>query len=139
MITPAQGFRRLLQALDFLKIPYMVGGSVASSIHGMVRSTRDVDLVAEIRLEQVAPLATELKSEFYSDQETMRDAIRRGRMFNLIHYESSYKFDIFPLTRDPYQQAQFARRSSAEYSFEGATLTFYVASPEDQVLNKPLW
>ena len=139
MTGPAQGFRRLLQALDSLGIPCMVGGSVASSIHGMARSTHDVDLVADIHLHQVTPLAAQIKAGFYCDPEAMREGIRRGRMFNLIHYESSYKFDIFPLTPEPYQQAQFARRRPAEFSFEGETVPFYVASPEDTILTKLAW
>lgn len=139
MTNPAAGFRRLLAVLDRLDIPYMVGGSLASSIHGIVRATQDVDLVADIRMEHVDRLAAELKAEFYADPEMMRQALRAGRMFNIIHYTSSYKFDIFPLSRDAYQEAQFARRTIVEYCFEGEALTFYVASPEDTILTKLAW
>jgi hypothetical protein len=140
MTGPSDGFKRVLETLDRLKIPYMVGGSLASSIHGIVRSTRDIDLVADIKMEHIAPLAAELSGEFYADPEMMRQALQQGRMFNLIHHASSYKFDFYPLSRKPYDQAQFARRATAEFSLDGReALTFYVASPEDTILSKLVW
>ena len=52
MTTPADALKRLVDVLDRLAIPYMVGGSVASSIHGIARPTMRVDLVAALRPEQ---------------------------------------------------------------------------------------
>jgi len=37
--------RRICAALERHDIPYMVTGSVASSIHGVPRSTNDLDVV----------------------------------------------------------------------------------------------
>src|SRR5205814_1211157 len=96
-----------------------VCGSVASSIHGVVRATRDVDLIAGVELRHIAGLVAELGKEFYTDQDMIREAIGAGRPFNLIHYATAYKFDIFPLGAGPYDQSQFQRRSSASVSLEG--------------------
>ena len=60
-------FRRLLQVFQELDIPYMVGGSLASSVHGIPRSTNDVDLVAHITTSQIEPLVATLRPEFYTD------------------------------------------------------------------------
>ena len=46
----------VIQTLESLGIPYPVGGSLASSVHGVMRSTLDVDIVADMRLEHVQPL-----------------------------------------------------------------------------------
>ncbi|MBI3668033.1 MAG: hypothetical protein HY236_17680 [Acidobacteria bacterium] len=136
----AEGLKQLIGALDRLHIGYMVGGSLASSIHGVARATRDIDLVADIKKEHIAPLAAALGPEFYADPEMMEQALLTGRPFNLIHYASSYKFDVFPLPREPYYQVEFARRRTAEYSLEGqVALKFYVVSPEDAVLTKLVW
>jgi hypothetical protein len=43
----------VVAALEELGLRYHVGGSVASSLHGIPRSTVDVDLVAEIQLSQI--------------------------------------------------------------------------------------
>lgn len=74
MQTPAQAFSRILEVLDLLEIPYMVVGSVASSVHGMARPTQDIDLAADIRAEQVDDFAAALKTDFYADPEMIRDA-----------------------------------------------------------------
>jgi len=53
---------------------------------------------------------------------------------------SSFKFDIYPLSPEPYHQAAFRRRKLEEYSFGGSTpVQFYVSTPEDAILAKLLW
>ena len=90
------------QTLEQLDIAYAVGGSLASSLHGIMRATLDVDIVADMRLEHIRPLVTALSQEFYADGEMMRDAIERHSSFNLIHYETAYKVDIFIPKLRPY-------------------------------------
>jgi hypothetical protein len=46
----------VIDALNVLEIPYFIGGSLASSVHGVIRTTMDVDLIADLRLEHVEPL-----------------------------------------------------------------------------------
>lgn len=52
-------------ALNLLKIPYYVGGSVASSYHGAVRSTMDIDLVADLREEHIEKFLSQFGEDFY--------------------------------------------------------------------------
>jgi hypothetical protein len=138
--SPGEGLLRLLQALDRLEIPYMIGGSGASSVHGLTRTTGDIDMVAKIGADDVQSLVTELHSDFYIDEQQVRTAIEHSRSFNVIHYRSSYKFDIFPLTADRYQQVQFGRRRvEASSVFTGALLQLAVSSPEDVILSKLRW
>lgn len=50
---------RLLQVVelfDQLEIVHAIGGSIASSTHGFARSTAGVDLVADLRSQNIAPL-----------------------------------------------------------------------------------
>ena len=42
----------VVAAFNDLKIPHYVGGSIASSIHGAIRSTMDIDLVCEMLTQQ---------------------------------------------------------------------------------------
>ena len=83
------------QTLEQLGIPYAVGGSLASSLHGVMRATLDVDIVADMRSEHVPPLVAALAPEFYADDEMMRDAIEHRSSFHLIHYKTAFKVDIF--------------------------------------------
>jgi len=138
--VPSSAFLRLLEVLDRLEIPYMVVGSGAAAIHGRPRMTRDVDLVARIEPEQIEPFVEELQSEFYIDELQIREALRTGRSFNVIHLASSFKFDIFPASDDPYSQAQLGRRrfeASSIWTREPAE--FAVIAPEDLILGKLQW
>jgi hypothetical protein len=136
----AGALERVVHALERLGVRYMVGGSVASSIYGIQRSTRDIDIVASVSEQHAAPLASDLSGEFYIDAEEVRDSLRRGRPFNLIHFATSYKFDIFPLIDDPYYQTQLQRSELKDIAFgEGVSVKSHVAAAEDTVLTKLVW
>jgi len=134
-----QALHSLIEALGRSAIPYLIGGSMASSIHGIYRTSLDVDLVAKIHPGQIARLIQELGGEFYADAGMMRDALESGRSFNLIHFASSYKFDIFPLSSDPFHQSQFSRREIREIVLGAGTLAVPVATAEDTLLMKLVW
>ena len=140
MTDPTAGLIRILQVLDLLEIPYMMGGSGASSFHGVWRSTGDIDIVAHIRSEDIAPLVEGLQQDFYIDDGQIRAAIEQGRAFNLIHLATSYKFDLFPLTSDAHHQIQFGRRRFEEAKVFGTEpIELAVATPEDVILSKLRW
>jgi hypothetical protein len=140
MKNQAAGFERILEVLDLLEIPYQVVGSLASSMYGIPRSTADVDLVVNLRADRVDEFASQLKTDFYADPEMIKEALARRRSFNLIHYASAFKFDIFPLLEDDYSQTQFHRRQFKEtrlLSDEPIECAF--ATAEDTILNKLRW
>jgi hypothetical protein len=61
--APAEAIRITLLVtieLERLGVPYIVAGSLASSLHGLPRSTADVDIVAALRVEHASLLATAL-------------------------------------------------------------------------------
>lgn len=43
----------VIDVFERLGVRYQVGGSVASSVHGMARATMDVDVVAELEAAHV--------------------------------------------------------------------------------------
>lgn len=51
------GLRRLADALGTPGVPFLIGGSLASSVHGVPRATMGVDLVAYMTPGQIQPLA----------------------------------------------------------------------------------
>jgi hypothetical protein len=70
----------------------------------------------------------------------MRQAILRGRSFNVIHFKSSYKFDVFPMARDEFSRSQMARRGSVDLTPLGiAGVSAPAASAEDTILAKLRW
>jgi len=124
--------------LEQIGIPYAVGGSFASSLHGIMRSTLDVDIVADMRLEHIKPLVAALSKEFYADDEMMKGAIEHHSSFNLIHYETAFKVDIFIRKLRAFDQMQLERRRTSIISTDPEQ-SIYVASPEDVILSKLEW
>lgn len=122
-------------ALDALGVPYLVGGSLASSLHGFPRSTHDADLVANLEEKHVQPLTDALRPYFYVDEAMIQEAIRRRGSFNVIHLDTMFKVDIFVPRRDAIAEAEMQRRQEIQQA--GGTL--FVASPEDTVLQKLSW
>ena len=125
-------------ALEHIGVPYAVGGSLASSVHGIMRSTLDVDIVADMKLEHIQPLIAALSKEFYADDEMMKDAIEQHSSFNLIHYETAFKVDIFIRKLRAFDQMQLERRRPSVIATE-PDQSVYVVSPEDIVLAKLEW
>lgn len=57
------------EVLDRLSVPYLIGGSVASAVHGAFRSTLDTDLVVDLPVDRAGLLAEALTGSFYVDVE----------------------------------------------------------------------
>ncbi len=128
----------VIDVLDALGIPYLLGGSFASSAQGAARATLDADLVADLRPEHVAPFVAALRDAFYLDPDTVRSAVLNRGSFNLIHLQTMFKVDVFVPKGRPFDQAQFERRRATQLSVDPPR-TAYLSSPEDTVLAKLVW
>lgn len=124
--------------LDDLGIPYVIGGSMASIIHGMLRTTMDVDIVADIHPEKVSSFASKLQDAFYVDEQMIQQAIQRQSSFNLIHLNTMFKVDIFIPKARPFDNQQLSRRVAEKISPD-SDAQIWVLSPEDIVLAKLDW
>lgn len=139
MTSQSAALRRVLEVLDLLELRYFIGGSVASTTHGIPRTTRDVDFVVAFDPELVDQFCRLLGKDFYHDADTIRRALRLGRSFNVIHIPSSYKFDFFPGT-DEFSQTQMGRRLERHADpFGNGAIQTWVATPEDVILSKLRW
>ena len=135
---PIQVTLKVITAFDRLGIPYLIGGSLASAVHGIVRATMDADLVAEIKPEQVLSLVASLESEFYIDAEMILDAIQYTSSFNLIHLETMFKVDVFILKQRPFDLNQMQRRISQPVG-DAPEEQAYFSTAEDIILAKLEW
>lgn len=135
---PIQVTLQVIEVFDQLEIPYLVGGSLASAVHGVLRATLDVDIVADIHLDQVDRLTTLLQDVFYIDAEMIRNAIRQKSSFNLIHLETMFKVDIFLLKERPFNKHQMERRILQTIG-ESPTEKAYFSTSEDIIIAKLEW
>jgi len=130
---------RLVASLDELAIPYVVGGSLASSVYGIPRATQDVDLVADLELDQVDAFTASLVADFYVDAGMIIDAIKRRASFNVVHLATMYKADIFVKQGDSWSRGQFTRARLEQFEVDERTITIRFSSPEDTLLHKLIW
>lgn len=129
---------RVTQVLDSLGAPYFISGSLASSFHGMVRTTQDADIIAELHPDHVSPFAADLEQDFFIDKMMVADAVKRRGSFNILHKETMFKVDIFIPPQRAFTQQQFSRSKSVLLSIEPEQEAI-VASPEDTILAKLEW
>jgi hypothetical protein len=135
---PMEVTLRVTDLFEKLSVPYLIGGSLASTLYGMVRTTQDSDIVAEMRLEHVLPFVSALQDEFYIDDEMIAEAIRRKSSFNIIHRATMFKVDVFIPRPRPFLQSQLARARRQTFTFD-TEVSAKFASPEDTVLAKLEW
>jgi hypothetical protein len=115
----------LTGVLDKLGIRYVVGGSLASSMHGIPRSTQDLDLLVE------------LPDDFFIDRDMALDAVARHGSFNILHLKTMFKVDLFvsgggPLLVDEMERAE-------EVDLGDPPRPVRVCSAEDVVVLKLDW
>src|SRR5687768_15328513 len=107
MKSQGEFIQAICGALEHAGIVYMIGGSVASSIHGPHRSTNDVDIV-------IAPTPAQLDqflgavSDYYVSRPAALEAFRRRSMFNVIDMPSGHKADLIFLKQRSYSQTELS-------------------------------
>jgi hypothetical protein len=137
---PAEPIRILLQIsriLEKLEIPYLTGGSVASSILGIPRATQDIDVVIDLPLAKVKDLVKAMQPGFYIDSDRVAQAVQRRSSFNAIHFETVQKIDFFIQGDGDYAKEEMSRRLKIVEEFSEQTI--FIASPEDIILQKLVW
>ena len=128
----------VVDVFDRLQIPYFIGGSMASALHGVARSTLDADMVAEIQLAQVNSVVKALGDDFYADEEMIREAIIHHIRFNLIHLATMFKVDVFIPKERPFDRVQFQRRVEQLLTTNPEKKAF-MTTAEDIILAKLEW
>lgn len=127
---------QVVEALEELGLRYHVGGSYASSVHGVPRQTQDIDLVVNLPMNLVDKLVQSLSDDFFVQEDPARSAVLERQSFNAVHLDTGLKVDFFILGENPFDLEEFARHR-AEALLENRKV--FVKSPEDTVLRKLQW
>ena len=126
----------LIDLLVDLEIPYMVAGSVSSSLHGQVRSTQDLDIVVDLNDAGLEALFAKLdENRYYASLTAAREALHRKTQFNVIDLRTGGKIDLMILKSRPFSRCEFSRRRIVR----ALGRDIYLASPEDVILGKLPW
>jgi hypothetical protein len=127
-------FGRKLEELGFA---YVIGGSFASSVYGDPRMTNDIDIVVDLTPAAVPRLIAMLGDDYYHDEDRMRAVARDGGSFNVVHFDSGVKIDIF-VPRGRSASRAFTHRTSIRMAPD-ATEAIWVAGPALIVIEKLRW
>ncbi len=123
--------------LEKLGVRWFLGGSLASSIHGVPRATFDADIMADIRPQHVKRFLKGLGEAWYADEQAMQDAIGNRSSFNLIHLDTAMKVDVFVPKLRRFDGGEFAR--SQPLKLEGSVFEARICCAEDIVVAKLEW
>lgn len=123
-------------ALDAVGVEYYVTGSVAAALYGMARMSNDIDVVIEVPpARDRAPLAKVLAEDFDVQEDTVMEALREPRIFNLLTNHTMVKIDVIP--RDPSQDPDDVLDRRRRVELGDAEVS--VISPEDLIISKLNW
>lgn len=139
MDTPASLLDNLFRRLEKLGLKYIVGGSFASSLFGIRRSTQDLDIVLDISEFDIDDFVEEFKEDYSLSRPTIEQALDSSEpfaSFQLIHYEDLFRLDVFVRRTDDYSDSEFSRAINVEI-VPGCPAK--VAAPENIVLRKLQW
>lgn len=119
-----------------LKVPYAIGGSVASSAYGAYRATNDIDISIKMPFSDAESfIAAFTALGYYVYIDAILDAVIWRIPFNVIDSESGLKVDFFLVESAPLEQSVFEPSRVVPYDREtGAKAVMY--SPEDVIVYK---
>ena len=94
-MSQAAFLKRLIQIFVQAEIPYMLVGSMASTVHGAPRATQDVDVVIDPTRASLIQLLNGLPlDEYYVDADAAHDALQHRSQFNVIDLATGWKADL---------------------------------------------
>jgi hypothetical protein len=130
-----------------LGIDYLIGGGVASTVHGEFRTTRDVDLVVRLKRVDAGRFAAALAADFTLNPPDILDALARlpivaadrtqRATFAAFDRATGYQLDVFCASDSPFDRSQFER--AIPIPVPQLDVELIVASAEDTVLTKLEW
>lgn len=127
----------ITSAFEVLDIPWVLGGSLASSYYGEPRTTMDADIAIVARGENLVSLFDELRGKFYVPEPALSMIGVDGGSFNVVDTVRGVKVDIFVLGDGLLDLNQILRRVRATIpDFPGDC---WITAPEDVVLRKLSW
>lgn len=135
MIGPIELALKVARTLDELGIPYVVGGSVASSALGEPRATMDIDIAVRMGPPDLPQLVAELTPDFYIPEESAAHAVASASSFNALH-SGGLKVDLFVLGQGALDTWQMERRLRVDV---GNGEYLWVTAPATMILRKLEW
>lgn len=123
------------EILQSLRIPHVLGGSVASSYYSEWRTTNDVDFAVAMSSSHVEAFLGRTGEDFLVDAQFVREGVQAQRMFTMIHRRTYMKVDLYVRPASGFFRSQLdrARHAPIRRSPPGSA---WIPTHEDVVLQK---
>lgn len=106
---------RICAAPELNQVPYMVTGSLASSVHGEPRSTNNLDVVTAPTRDQLFSLVQLFERVgLYVRWNDAEAALMKRDQFNAVDFANGWKVDLIVRRACDFSLAEFDRREPAE-------------------------
>ena len=126
--------RKLAAELERLGISYLVTGSIATIAYGEPRLTNDIDVVVDLRLDQVDALCAAFPGpDFYCSKDAAVQAARQHFQFNILYPAGGLKNDVIVPADSEFNRSRFSRRLRIP---GGPDFDMWLSSPEDVIIKK---
>ena len=138
-MTVAEIVAEVAGRLERLGIPYVVGGSLASSTWGQMRQTNDADIAIQVASSDISPLIAAFAEPFFISREELLEAMSSPDAFRsaqLLHMDEAFKIDLFLLPPGEYAKSELARARTVEVT-TGRGVRF--SAPENVIIAKLRW
>jgi hypothetical protein len=127
--------RRVVQILNEHRIPYMVVGSLSSTFHSIIRSTKDADIVVQSELGDVARLIADECKTLRLDPQLGFESVTATTKIVLRAESEEFEVEVFGLSDDPHDQQRFERRVCVDWY----GVPMWMSSVEDALITKVRW
>jgi hypothetical protein len=137
---PIRIIKKVVEVFDKNDVKYLVGGSLASSLHGIPRATQDVDIVADLRGKDIVKIGELFSVDFFVDIEMIQKAVASKSSFNIIEKDNIFKVDIFVMGYDEASTMEMSRRVLYNIANEEDNKqSIFICSAEDIIAHKLYW
>ena len=129
----------VIEALEAENIPYMVVGALSSSVFGIPRATKDVDIVLQLQTREPLRRLEERLSQrvVFDPQATFETLTGSVRHILTARTKPPFIVELFELGSDPFVVERFSRRR-AEWSGQIKRQVF-LPTAEDVIVQKLRW
>jgi len=125
----------VVDALDALRIPYMVVGSFSSNFYGIPRATHDADFVVQLEVGALSALVDRVGPSFRLDPQMSFETVTATRRYRLQLADDPFSVELFLLSDDAHDLERFARRRQARI----LNRDVFIPTPEDVIVMKLRW
>jgi hypothetical protein len=136
-VTNNEATARVVATLDALGIAYMLVGSYSANNYGVIRATKDADIVVTFGGSSIGDVAQQLAPDILLDPQIAFESVTGTTRYIFKVATTPFQIELFRLSEDPHDQERFQRRRRGFATQLNREACFPTA--EDVIITKLRW